>query len=195
MYDLIPYEIDNVRIRYSAKNEAVGFAAGIDLRINGEFVKGTESWASLSVFRVMEDLENDNAGYIPRPTDTRYSLAILFQDYLPSNPSFRVSLNLFVTGGFPFGPPQSPRAEQVYRAPAYRRVDIGFIKVFKEEGKEAKWDFLNEFRSVWLEVFNLLQNRNTVSYIWVRDASTAGQYAVPNYLTARLLNVKLTVKI
>jgi hypothetical protein len=197
MYNLIPYEIDNVRIRYTAKNEAVGFAAGLDVRLNGEFVKGTESWGSLSLFRVMENIENDGAGFIPRPTDTRFSFAIFFQDYLPSNPSFRVSLNFFLTGGFPFGAPQAPRAEQIYRAPPYRRVDIGFIKVFKEEGKEAKWKFLNEFRSVWVgvEVFNLLQSRNTVSYIWVRDVSTAGQYAVPSYLTARLLNVKLTVKI
>lgn len=197
MNNLIPYEIDNVRIRYTAENEAVGYAAGLDVRLNGEFVRGTESWGSLSLFRVMEDLENDDAGYIPRPTDTRFSFAIFFQDYLPSNPSFRVSLNFYLTGGFPFGAPQAPRSEQVYRAPPYRRVDIGFIKVFKEEGKEAKWKFLNEFRSVWLglEVFNLLQSRNTVSYIWVRDVSTAGQYAVPNYLTARLLNLKLTIKI
>lgn len=197
LYNLVPYEIDNVRIRYSAKNEAIGYSGGVDLRINGEFVKGTESWASLSVFRVMEDLENDDAGYIPRPTDTRFSFAIFFQDYFPRDPSFRVSLNLYVIGGFPFGPPQSERAAQVFRAPAYRRVDIGFIKVLKEEGKIHKWALLNNFRSVWLsaEVFNLLQTRNTVSYLWVRDISVGAQYAVPNYLTARLLNVKLTVKI
>ena len=197
MSNLIPYEIDNVRVRYTARNEAVGYAAGVDLRINGEFVKGTESWASLSLFRVMEDLANDDAGYIPRPTDTRFNFAIFFQDYLPGDPSFRVSLNLYVTGGFPFGAPQTPRAEQVFRAPPYRRVDLGFIKVLKEEGKEHKWKMLNSFRSVWigLEVFNLLQSRNTVSYLWVRDVSSARQYAVPNYLTARLLNIKLTLKI
>jgi hypothetical protein len=197
MYNLIPYEIDNVRIRYSAVNNAVGYAAGIDLRLNGELVKGTESWTSFSFFRVMENIEGDGAGLIPRPTDTRFSMAIFFQDYLPQSPSFKMSLNLFVTGGFPFGAPGDPRYLQVYRAPAYRRVDIGFIKVLKEENKEAKWDALNHFRSIWigLEVFNLLQSRNTASYIWVRDISSAGQYAVPNYLTARLLNVKLTFKI
>jgi hypothetical protein len=197
MRNLIPYEIDNVRIRYSAQNEADGFAAGIDLRINGEFVKGTESWASLSLFRVLEDLSTDNSGYIPRPTDTRFNFAIFFQDYLPGDPTFRVSLNLYVTGGFPFGAPQTPRAEQVFRAPPYRRVDLGFIKVLKEEGKDHKWKTLNSFRSVWIgvEVFNLLQSRNTVSYLWVRDVSSARQYAVPNYLTARLLNIKLTLKI
>jgi hypothetical protein len=197
MSNLIPYEVDNVRIRYTAENQARGFATGIDMRINGEFVKGTESWASLSVFRVMEDIEGDGAGFIPRPTDTRFNFAIFFQDYLPGDPSFRVSLNLYVTGGFPFGAPQTPRKEQIFRAPPYRRVDIGFIKVLKDEGVEKNWKFLNNFRSLWigLEVFNLLQSRNTVSYLWVRDVSSARQYAVPNYLTARLINLKLTVKI
>lgn len=197
MNHLIPYEIDNVRLRYSAVNNAVGYAAGIDMRLNGEFVKGTESWGSLSLFRVMENIEADSAGFIPRPTDTRFSFAIFFQDYLRTDPSFRVSLNLFVTGGFPFGPPGSERKEQIFRAPPYRRVDIGFIKVLKEEGKESKMKALNHFRSMWvgLEVFNLLQSRNAVSYLWVRDVSTTGQYAVPNYLTARLLNLKLTFKI
>jgi hypothetical protein len=146
---------------------------------------------------VLEDLSTDNSGYIPRPTDTRFNFAIFFQDYLPGDPTFRVSLNLYVTGGFPFGAPQTQRAEQVFRAPPYRRVDLGFIKVLKEEGKDHKWKTLNSFRSVWIgvEVFNLLQSRNTVSYLWVRDVSSARQYAVPNYLTARLLNIKLTLKI
>jgi len=197
MNDLIPFSIDNVRVRYAAENNAVGYAAGIDLRLNGQFVKGTESWASLSLFRVMEDIEGDGAGYIPRPTDTRFNFAIFFQDHLPNDPSFRITINLYVTGGFPFGAPGTERKDQVYRAPAYRRVDLGFIKVLKDEGQEKKWDFLNNFRSVWigLEVFNLLQTRNTVSYLWVRDISTSRQYAVPNYLTARLINLKLTFKI
>ncbi len=195
--ELIPFSIDNVRVRYAAENSATGYTAGIDLRLNGEFVKGTESWASLSLFRSMEDIEDDGAGYIPRPTDTRFSFAIFFQDHLPTDPTFRVTVNLYVTGGFPFGAPGTERKEQIFRAPPYRRVDLGFIKILKEEGKDKKWDFLNNFRSVWigLEVFNLLQSRNTVSYLWVRDASTANQYAVPNYLTARLLNLKLTFKI
>ncbi len=197
MYDLIPYAIENVRVRYSALNNAVGYAAGIDLRINGEFVKGTESWASLSLFRVMEDIEGDGAGYIPRPTDTRFNFAIYFQDHIPNDPSFRVSLNLYLTGGFPFGAPGTERKDQVYRAPIYRRVDLGFIKVLKDEGQTKKWKFLNNFRSVWigLEVFNLLKSRNTASYLWIRDISTSRQYAVPNYLTNRLLNLKLTIKI
>lgn len=198
MNNLIPYFVDNVRVRYSAKNNATGFATGVDFRLNGEFVENTESWASLSLFRVMEDIEGDGAGYIPRPTDTRFNFAIFFQDHVPNDPSFRVTLNLIVTGGFPFGAPGTERKEQVFRAPPYRRVDIGFIKVLKAEGevkKKATW--LNGIRSLWvgLEVFNLLQSQNTVSYLWVRDVSSAGQYAVPNYLTSRLVNLKLTIKI
>ncbi len=191
--DLIPYELDNVRIRYSAQNSANGFAAGLDARINGEFVPGIDSWASMSIMTVQEDIRGDQAGYIPRPTDRRVNFGLYFQDYLPSDPSFRMSLSLFYGTGFPFGPPQSARAEQTFRIPAYRRVDIGFLKVFKERGKKAKWSVLNQFETVWvgLEVFNLLEIRNTVSYLWVRDISTARQYAVPNYLTNRLLNLKL----
>lgn len=193
---LIPYELDNVRIRYSALNEAVGHAYGVDTRINGEFVKGTDSWASLSLFRVEENIEGDGAGYIPRPTDYRFAFSLFFQDYLPQNPSYRVSLTLSYVGGFPFGAPRTPRNEHVFRAPPYRRVDIGFIKVLKEEGKDApRW--LNSVKTAWVgvEIFNLIQVRNTVSYLWVRDISTSRQYAVPNFLMGRLLNLKLTVGI
>lgn len=190
---LIPYELDNVRIRYSAVNNASGFATGIDARINGEFVPGIDSWASLGIMTVQEDIQGDGAGYIPRPTDRRVNFGLYFQDYLPGDPSFRMSLSLFYGTGFPFGAPQSERSEQTLRIPDYRRVDIGFLKVLKERGKDAKWKFLNEFETVWVgvEVFNILEIRNTVSYLWVRDISTARQYAVPNYLTNRLLNVKL----
>ncbi|MDX5427029.1 MAG: TonB-dependent receptor [Bacteroidota bacterium] len=192
-YDLIPYELENVRIRYSARNEAIGRTYGADFRINGEFVKGAESWASLSVFRVEEDIEGDGVGYIPRPTDNRFSLSLFFQDYLPKDPTFRVTLGLTYVGGFPFGPPKSEPKDRTYRSKPYRRVDIGFIKVLKEEGKTSKIKFLNGFKSMWvgLEVFNLLETQNPVSYLWIRDASAANQYAVPNYLTSRLLNVKL----
>lgn len=195
--DLIPYELDNVRIRYSAVNNATGFATGIDARINGEFVPGIDSWASLGIMTVQENIQGDGAGYIPRPTDRRVNFGLYFQDYLPGDPTFRMSLSLFYGTGFPFGPPQSPRSEQTLRIPDYRRVDIGFLKVFKERGKEAKWKFLNEFETVWVgvEVFNILEIRNTVSYLWVRDISTARQYAVPNYLTNRLLNIKLAFTI
>ncbi len=195
--NLVPYEIDNVRIRYYPELKATGYATGIDLRVNGEFVKGIESWGSLSVFSVKEDIEGDASGYIPRPTDNRFSLALYFQDYMPRDPSFRVSLSLVVVGGFPFGPPKTAPENRVYRSGPYRRVDIGFIKVFKDPSKESKSKMLKPFETFWigLEVFNLLGTRNPVSYLWVRDASTQGQYAIPNYLTGRLLNLKLYMKI
>ncbi|KAB2814151.1 TonB-dependent receptor [Phaeocystidibacter luteus] len=195
MYNLIPYEIDNVRIRYSAVNEARGRAYGIDTRLNGEFVKGVESWASLSIFRVEEDIEGDGAGYIPRPTDQRFNFSLFFQDYLPQNPTFRVNVNLVVTGGFPFGAPQTPRFTHTFRSPMYRRLDLGFIKVFRERDKEYKNSFYKNIDEFWvsLEVFNVFESRNTVSYLWVRDVSSANQYAVPNYLTSRLLNLKVHV--
>jgi hypothetical protein len=193
---LIPYEIDNVRLRYSALNEAVGFATGIDTRVHGEFVPGTESWASFSLFTAQENIEGDGAGFIPRPTDNRFSFSIFFQDHLPNNPSSRVSLTLFLGGGFPHGAPQTPRKEQILRAPLYRRVDIGFIKVLKDETITSNWKAMKPFKAFWVsvEVFNLLQIRNTVSYLWIRDISTANQYAVPNYLTDRLINLKVTAK-
>jgi len=197
MWNLIPYEIDNVRIRYSAQNEATGYAAGFDTRLNGEFVPGIDSWASLGILTVQEDIEGDGAGYIPRPTDRRVNFALYFQDYLPNDPTFRVSMTLVFNTGQPFGPPQSERKDQIYRIPNYRRFDIGFIKVLKESGKKGKIGLFKSFDSAWigLEVFNLLEIRNTVSYLWIRDISTSNQYAVPNYLTNRVLNLKLSLTI
>lgn len=194
---LIPYDMDNVRIRYRAVNNARGYATGLDYRINGEFVPGIESWASLSLMTIREDIEGDGAGYLPRPTDQRLNFKIFFQDYLPNDPSFRVSLTLAYGTGLPFGPPQATAAERVFRLPDYRRVDIGFSKVLKSESREHKWKVLNQFKSLWVgvEVFNLLDITNTISYLWVKDISTAREYAVPNYLTPRLLNVKLVAKI
>lgn len=194
--NLIPYDLDNVRIRYRAENSATGYAAGIDYRINGEFVKGVDSWASVSVMTIQEDIEGDNAGYLPRPTDQRFNFKIFFQDYLPGDPTFRVNMTLAYGSGLPFGPPQAEPEDRVYRLPAYRRVDIGFSKVLKVEGKSYDWKLMNSFRSMWvsLEVFNLLQTSNTISYLWVKDVSTARQYAVPNFLTGRILNLKLVAE-
>lgn len=193
---LIPYDQDNVRIRYRAENSAEGFAYGLDYRINGEFVPGIDSWASLSVMTIQEDIEDDGAGYLPRPTDQRFNFKIFFQDYLPNDPSFRVSLTLAYGTGLPFGPPQAEPKDRSFRLPDYRRVDIGFTKVLKEEERKYDWKLLNKFRSLTLglQVFNLLDINNTVSYLWVKDISAAREYAVPNFLTGRLLNLKLTAK-
>jgi hypothetical protein len=222
MDNLVPYEIDNVRIRYYAKNNAKGYAAGIDMKVNGEFVKGIESWASLSVMQTQEDIKNDyyytyynktgeeiipgytfdsqatdsirhEPGYIPRPTDQRVTFSLFFQDYLPKLPSFKMHLNLVYGSGLPFGPSGYERYKDILRIPAYRRVDIGFSYMLKSEAKKLQQS--NPFhylKSVWLslEVFNLLQTNNTVSYIWIKDV-TNRQYAVPNYLTSRQLNLRL----
>lgn len=223
--NLIPYEIDNVRIRYQAENRANGYSTGIDLKVNGEFVKGVESWASLSVMQTQEDIKDDfywefiteggetvqasarsndsivdsnrvEPGYIPRPTDQRVSFSLFFQDYLPNNPTYKMHLNLIYGSSLPFGPPDSPKYKHTLRIPDYRRVDIGFSKMLL--GKQSNWkpdNFLRHFESLWIsaEVFNLLQINNTISYIWVTDISNR-QYAVPNYLTPRQLNVKLIAR-
>jgi len=162
--------------------------------VNGEFVQGTDSWFTFSLFKAEERSTNDfTQGWFARPTDTRFNFAVYFQDYLPNDPSTRLSLTLMVGGGFPFGPDGpgdgiSDPWERVFRSPPYRRADIGFIKVLK-----GKWT--EQFDEVWVsaEIFNLLQARNTVSYLWVRDVSAAGQYAVPNYMTNRLINFKMHV--
>ena len=200
--NLIPYKVDNVRIQYLANDLSNGYASGIDMKINGEFVSGVESWASLSVMKTEEDIIGDiitnndgsttEAGFIPRPTDQRVNFSMFFQDYIPNNPNYKVHLNLLYGTGLSFGPPQAEKHQDILRIPDYRRVDIGFSAVLKLEKKRSKLKWLNAFNSIWIsaEVFNLLDINNTVSYLWVADI-TGRQYAVPNYLTARQLNAKL----
>ena len=188
------FDVENVRIRYQGNNDGLARVYGIDSRINGEFVKGTDSWFTFSLFRAQE---RSTTSFIQdwhaRPTDTRFNFAVYFQDYLPNDPSTRLSLTLMVGGGFPFGPDGigneiAQPEDRFFRSPPYRRADIGFIKVLKGNWTE-------QFEEVWIsaEIFNLLQARNTVSYLWVKDISAAGQYAVPNYMTNRLLNLKVHV--
>jgi len=190
LQDLIPYSIDNMKIRYYGNNDAYGYAAGVDFRINGEFVKGVESWASLSIMKTMENIDGE---WIPRPTDQRINLSIFFQDYIPHYPTWRMNLTLFYGTGIPFGPPDSPKNQQTLRIPPYRRVDIGLSKqIIGETTRFSQKNPLRVMNSMWisLEVFNLLQISNTVSYIWVTDINNV-QYAVPNYLTPRQFNLKL----
>jgi len=191
--DLIPYEIDNMKIRYYGTNDAHGYAAGIDFRVHGEFVKGAESWASLSFLKTEEYFQGS---WIPRPTDQRMNLAIFFQDFIPGFPTWKMNLTLVYGTGLPFGPPDSPRSEQTLRIPPYRRVDIGLSKQLLEA--QTKFSEKNPFRvikSMWisLDIFNLLQISNTISYLWITDIN-GKEYAVPNYLTPRTVNLKLTVQ-
>jgi len=200
--NLIPYELDNVRIRYHANNNARGYSKGIDMKINGEFVPGVESWASLSLMKTEEIidgtfyLDNDGnqvpLGYKPRPTDQRFAFSLFFQDFLPRNPSYKVNLALVYGSGFPLSPPSKQKFKNNVYMPPYRRVDIGFSKeLIGQTKKHSRGPFKN-VNSMWvaLEVFNLLEINNTVSYLWIRDIS-GSLFAIPNYLTSRLINVKI----
>ncbi|MFZ4520135.1 MAG: TonB-dependent receptor [Bacteroidales bacterium] len=191
--NLIPYEIDNMKIRYYGTNDAHGYAAGIDFRVHGEFVKGAESWASLSFLKTEEYFQGT---WIPRPTDQRMNLAIFFQDFIPGFPTWKMNLTLVYGTGLPFGPPDSPRSAQTLRIPPYRRVDIGLSKqLIGQQTSFSKKNPLRAFESLWisLDIFNLLQISNTISYLWITDIN-GKEYAVPNYLTPRTFNLKLTAK-
>jgi hypothetical protein len=141
----------------------------------------------------MKTEENINGDWIPRPTDQRVNLSIFFQDYIPHYPSWRMNLTLFYGTGLPFGPPNAPKNQQTLRIPSYRRVDIGLSKqIIGGNTMFSKKNPFRFFHSLWisLEVFNLLQISNTVSYLWITDINNR-QYAVPNYLTPRQFNLKL----
>ncbi len=202
--NLIPYEIDNVRIRYYADNIAEGYAGGLDMRINGEFVKGAESWMSLSIMQTQERIPSaivfDDAGnritpgYIPRPTDQRATFSMFFQDYLKNNKNYKVNLTLVFGTGLPFGPPDRNRYNDIQRVPAYRRVDIGFLRVLVDEDSANKTGWRKFIKSAWVgvDVFNLLAINNTISHIWIEDIE-GRTWAVPNYLTNRRVNIRLQV--
>ncbi len=192
LWDLVPYEVDNVRIRYYGANSAKGYAAGLDMKVNGEFVPGIDSWANISVMQTQEDIVGDTIGFIARPTDQRVNVSIFFQDYLPKSTSYKAHLNLFFGTGLPFGPPGNQALKSALRIPAYRRVDIGFSKILIDGNNRSTNKYLKNFKSLWLslEIFNLLDINNTISHIWITDISNR-QYAVPNYLTGRRFNVKL----
>ena len=195
MNRLIPYEVDNVRIKYLPEHEAIGYATGLDMKINGEFVSGVQSWASLSFMQTKEDIFMDGHSYIPRPSDQWVNFSLFFQDYLPGNPTYKMQLSGFYGAGLPTGPPNGERYQSTFRMPSYRRIDLGFSKVFISEAKPVDRAILRQFSDMWLslEVFNLLNLNNTISYLWVSSLQ-GDQFAVPNYLTGRRINLKLTMK-
>jgi len=202
---LIPYQVDNVQIRYLADQQSKGYATGMDFKVNGEFVSGIQSWASVSLLQTKEDIVGDGHGWIPRPTDQTVNFSIYFQDYFPGNPTYKMHLAAFYGSGLPTGPPNGQRYQDVFRMPSYRRVDLGFSKILiGPETKFQKRTILSNVKDMWLslEVLNLLGINNTVSYFWVSnnghytsDGKWAHEmFAVPNYLTNRKVNLKLTVK-
>ena len=195
--DVNPYTLDNVRIRYEANNNAKAYAQGLDLRLNGEFVPGTESWFSFGYLKTEENI--DNKGYIPRPTDQRLKFGILFQDYMPNLPSVKLYLNLVYNTGLPGGSPSyaDPYVYQT-RMRDYRRADVGFFKVFTDNNKNLpNGHWLKKFKdlSAGLEIFNLFNNLNAITNTWVRDVYTKNQYGIPNFMTTRVFNFKITARL
>lgn len=192
---LIPYEIDNLKLNYSGVNGGSGYAMGIDFKLFGQFVPGSDSWLSFSLMKTQENL---NGVKVPRPTDQRYSVALYFTDYFPKFPKLKFSLRGIFSDGLPVTPPRSTRDKGFFRTPAYKRVDIGLSYALlspRDEGEPRRGGFWGNFKSIWLGVdcFNLLDISNVSSYYWVTDVNDI-QYAVPNYLTRRQFNVRLTLE-
>ncbi len=214
--DLVSYNVDNVRIRYSGVNDATGYVAGLDMRLNGEFIKGTESWFNLGLLRARESLVGvqhvrltgdvdtvgnvlfENVGSVPRPTDQVATFSVFFQDYFPGNENLQVNLTTTIGTGLPFGiPDNNTITRNPFRFAAYRRVDVGFAaQLWKSEWRGRKPRHLlrmTEDAYLSLEVFNVLGIRNEASKTWVRTILLRQQYAVPNYLTGRRLNLRVQV--
>ncbi len=212
--DLIPYKIENVRIRYAGENIATGYATGIDLKLNGEFVQGVESWFTASLMQTKEDIEGDwitvnvdgkmvqeEAGYYSRPTDQLFSAGVYFQDYLPNSPEYKVHLSAFYGTRLPLNHPKEEQYYTTFKMRPYRRVDLGFSKVILDENmKSESYSRFKYFSSIWIsaEIFNLLGIKNTASYTWIRTLSNQqgipAQFAAPNFLTGRRFNVKITAR-
>ncbi|MCR5644786.1 MAG: TonB-dependent receptor [Bacteroidales bacterium] len=191
--NVIPYDIDNVRIRYYADQKAKGYAMGLDFKINGEFVKGIDSWASLSLMRTREVIEGDTSGWHYRPSNQLASFSLFFQDYIPFAPTWKVNLTLTFGTGMPVNDPVSEYYHPGKFYPPYRRVDIGFVKQLINEGSSfSKGNPLNYVKNMFVsvEVFNLLNISNTVSYTWVKDVYNRS-WGINSYLTPRYVNLKL----
>ena len=193
--DINPYTVENVRIRYAANNNAKAYAYGLDLRLNGEFVLGTESWISFGYLKTEEAIGDRK--FIARPMDQRLKFGILFQDYVPNLPNLKMYLNLVYNTGVPGG---SPSYADVYqyqnRLPDYKRADIGMSYVIVDTENPAKSGWKKRFKelSVGIEIFNIFDVQNSITNTWVRDVYSKRQYAIPNYLTPRIFNLRLGMR-
>lgn len=191
--DLVPYTIDNVKIRYYGENCATGYVAGIDLKFFGEFVPGTDSWISLSLLKSQQTIRETTKA--PLPNSPGYNVSLFFQDYFPGYKRLRLNLRGVVSGGIPVTIPNQGYEAGYFRTPAYKRVDLGFSYQLAG-GQDAIMDrsFFRYLKNIWigLDIFNLFDIKNTNSYYWITRADNA-QFAVPNYLTGRQFNVRLIV--
>ena len=192
--NLIPFEVDNLKITYAGFNSSKGYAMGMDFKLFGQFVPGSDSWVSFSLMKTQEDI---NGVKVPRPTDRRYSFGLFFTDYFPKFPRLKFSLKGIFSDGLPTTAPRVGREVNYFRAPAYKRVDIGLSYGIVSPADPVKrtTGFLSHFKSMWIgwDVFNLFDISNVSSYYWVTDVNNI-QYAVPNYLTRRQFNVRLSVE-
>jgi hypothetical protein len=208
---LTPYKIEDLKIRYLSDQNSRGYAAGADFSLSGNFARDLESTFRLSYMKTSEDIQGDFyltgapgtpakevwPGYLRRPSDQRINMGILFQDRLLQNPTYKVHLNLLFASGLPTGPPHAERYQDVFRIPAYKRVDIGFSKDFADQDSRRIPAIIKKYfqrLSAHAEIFNLLNNKNTASYLWLKDA-TGIQYAVPNYLTFRKFNFRIIAEL
>ncbi len=193
MSNLIPYNVNNVRTVYYGRNMCDGYAMGIDTKLYGEFVPGTDSWVTFSVMQTKEKFGNK---WVPRPTDQRYNLSLYFTDFFPGTDRWKMSLRGAFADGLPFGPTHSGREKMNFRAPAYKRVDIGMnYRLLNNEDGRYKTGIAGAIKNAWLgiDAFNVFGINNVNSYYWVTDI-TNNQFAVPNYLTGRLLNLRLSLE-
>ena len=186
-HNLIPYNINNVKVTYYGENLCDGYAAGMDFKLYGEFVPGTDSWLTFSLMKTRQTLYGVS---LPLPTDQRYSLNLHFTDYFPGTERWRMTLRLAYADGLPFGPPHSGIERMQFRAPAYKRADIGLSYLLARGKENGSW-----YRNLWLaaDCLNLFGISNVNSYYWVTDV-TNNQFAVPNYLTGRRFNVRFTIE-
>ena len=192
--NLVPYNIDNVRVVYYGGNIAKGYAAGLDMKLYGEFVPGTSSWVSVGVMKTEEKINGGK--FVPRPTDQLLNVAVFFSDYFPNTDRWKVTVQGHYASGLPFGPPHTGREKQVFRMPSYRRVDLGIsYRLLNNEDRHMRTGMGKAFKNVWLglDAFNILGISNVNSYYWVTDI-TNHQYAVPNYLTGRQINARLLLE-
>lgn len=192
--NLIPYTVDNVRIRYYGRNMASGYATGADIKLFGEFVPGTDSWITLSLMDSKESIGNYT---VPRPNEQRYNISMFFRDYLPNNPKYSMTLKLVWGDGLCFGPPSMDRSYATTRMKPYRRADIGFSRrIVGGEDRLLRGKALRDIKNIWigLDCFNLFGINNTNSYYWVKDVYNR-EWAIPNYLTGRQLNLSLSIEL
>ena len=216
MTDVVPYDIDNVRIRYFGENSAKAYAAGIEMRLFGEIVKDAESWISLGLMKTAEDIEGDTyknytldaagkpvdstsveMGWLRRPTDRLFTFGMFFQDYLATNKNFKMFLNTLYGSNLPYNIPGSVKYRNALRIDPYIRVDIGFSALLldTEKGNRRSRSPFRNFDNIWasLEVFNLIDRPNTISYLLVKDFAN-NTFTMPNRLTPRLLNFKIVAR-